>query len=265
MRVLSLALAFFAADIVVEAGVCNLRVRTATAQSVLTSSVESSATAVSTAVTETSVVSSESLTSATETVISASSIETLTSSITLAGITSTELVSTVTTEEASTTTTEQTPTTTTAAAGPVVTPGSIIGTGPVADLTLKGNVQRFIPLSFAPSDSTQTLIFSLVNNKFSVGNDNYLCMTYKDEGVLGPLVLCPFSNSTSSPLKCTRTSSGGLACTGPNGSCNASGSCKRPNNAALFYQFYVDDAQSGFFGPPGTFASFTALTLVLAQ
>jgi hypothetical protein len=146
-----------------------------------------------------------------------------------------------------------------------VTPGSIVGTGPVADLTLKGNGQRFIPLSFAPSDSTQTLIFSLVNNQLSVGNDNYLCMTYKDEGVLGPLVLCPFDNFSSAPLKCRQTSSGALSCTAPNGSCNASGSCKRPNNAALFYQFYVDDSQSGFFGPPGTFAGFTALTLILAQ
>jgi hypothetical protein len=198
-------------------------------------------------------------------VISASLIETLTSSITLAGTTSTEPVSTVTTEEASTTTTEQTPTTTTAAAGPVVTPGSIIGTGPVADLTLKGNGQRFIPLSFAPSDSTQTLIFSLVNNKLSVGNDNYLCMTYRDEGVLGPLVLCPFDNYTSAPLKCTRSSSGTLACTAPNGSCSANGSCKRPNNAALFYQFYVDNTQAGYFGPPGDFAGFTALGLILAE
>ncbi|CAJ0547463.1 Ff.00g042170.m01.CDS01 [Fusarium sp. VM40] len=234
MRVLSFALAFFAADIVVEAGVCK-PARTTTAQSVLTSSVESSATAVSTAVTETSVVSAESLTSATETVIPTSSIETLTSSITLAGTTTTELLSTATTEEASTTTTEQTATTTTADAGPVVTSGSIIGTGPFADLTLKGNGQRFTPLSFAPSDSTQTLIFSLVNNQLSAGNNNYLCLTYKDVGVLGPLVLCPFDNFSSAPLKCSQTSSGTLSCTAPNGSCNASGTCRRPNNAALFY------------------------------
>ncbi|KIL92298.1 hypothetical protein FAVG1_04707 [Fusarium avenaceum] len=240
MRVLSLALAFFAADIVVEAGVCK-PARTTTAQSVLTSSVESSVTAVSTAVTETSVVSAESLTSATETVISASSIETLTSSITLAGTTSTELVSTVTTAEASTTTTEETATTTTADAGPVVTPGSIVGTGPVAGLTLKGDGQRFTPLSFATSGSTQTLIFNLVNNQLSAGNNNYLCLNYKD------------------------TSSGTLSCTAPNGSCDGNGTCRRPNNAALFYQFYVDDAQAGYFGPPGTFDGFTALSLVLAQ
>ncbi|KAH6957298.1 hypothetical protein HG530_014707 [Fusarium avenaceum] len=264
MRVLSLALAFFAADIVVEAGVCK-PARTTTAQSVLTSSVESSVTAVSTAVTETSVVSAESLTSATETVISASSIETLTSSITLAGTTSTELVSTVTTAEASTTTTEETATTTTADAGPVVTPGSIVGTGPVAGLTLKGDGQRFTPLSFATSGSTQTLIFNLVNNQLSAGNDNYLCLNYKDVGVLGPLVLCPFDNFSSAPLKCSQNSSGTLSCTAPNGSCDGNGTCRRPNNAALFYQFYVDDAQAGYFGPPGTFDGFTALSLVLAQ
>ncbi|SPJ82319.1 uncharacterized protein FTOL_09724 [Fusarium torulosum] len=264
MRVLSLALAFFAADIVVEAGVCK-PARITSSQSVVTSSAESSATAVSTAVTETPVVSAESPTSTTETVISASATETLTSSITLAGTTSTELVSTAITEEASTTTTEETPTTTTAEAGPSMTPGSIVGTGPVADLTLQGDSTRFIPLSFAPSGSTQTLIFTLVNNKLYVGVNNYLCITNKAEGVLGPLVLCPFDTFTSTPLVCEREPSGTLACTAPATYCQDNGSCRRPNVATAFSQFYVDSSQSGFFGPPGDFAGFTALDLILAQ
>jgi hypothetical protein len=32
-------------------------------------------------------------------------------------------------------------------AGPSFTPGSIVGTGPVADLTLQGDGMRFTPLS----------------------------------------------------------------------------------------------------------------------
>jgi hypothetical protein len=221
-------------------------------------------------VTETSVVCAESLTSATETLSSDSTIETLTSSITVDGTTSTEQVSTTITEDAttaaaSTTTAEETPTTTTVEAGPQMTPGSVVGTGPVADLTLHGDGTRFAPLSFTPSASTQTLIFTLVNKKLSLGNNNYLCVTFKAEGVLGPLVLCPFDNFSSFPLDCERGPSGTLACTAPATYCLASGTCRRPNVATPFSQFYVDNGQSAFFGPPGTFDGFTALDLVLAQ
>ncbi|KAM0344805.1 hypothetical protein ACHAPU_007181 [Fusarium lateritium] len=236
MRVLSFALALFAAEMVAEAG------------SVLTSSVESSTGATST----------DYFTSATETASSDSSIETLVSSTALAETTSTEVVST-TTEEAATTTTQD--------AGPSFTPGSLIGTGPVPDLTLQGGGTRFIPLSFTPSDSTQTLIFSLVGGKLSTGiNNNYLCLTYKDTGILGPLVLCPIDNFSSAPLTCERTLSGKLSCTAPNGSCNGLGTCRRPNNAVAFSQFYVNSAGEGFFGPAtGTFDGFTTIDSILAE
>ncbi|KAI8713682.1 hypothetical protein NCS52_01213500 [Fusarium sp. LHS14.1] len=308
MRVLSFALALFAADMVVEAGVCKPK---GTTTSVLVSST-------ATVPTVTSGVSvTESLTSAIETVSSESSIETLTSSTTVEGTTSVELVSsgtteeastttakaastttteeastttteaasTTTTEEASTTTTEAASTTTTEAstttteeastttteaasttttAGPSYTPGSIVGTGPVADLTLQGsNSARFVPLSFASSGST--LIFTLVNNQLSAGNGNYLCMTYKDIDVPGPLVLCPFDNFSNAPLTCTRSSSGTLACTAKNGSCTSSGTCRRPNNAVPFSQFYVDGSQNGYFAASGNQSpGYTPLDLILA-
>ncbi|KAG7416186.1 hypothetical protein DER46DRAFT_265174 [Fusarium sp. MPI-SDFR-AT-0072] len=249
MRVLSFALALFAADMVVEAGVCK-PARTTTAA---TSIVEST-TATAPATSETSVI--ESLTSATET-LSTDSSEILTASTTEAA-TSTEAAST-TTEEASTTTT----------AGPSFTPGSLVGTGPVAGLTLHGTNSRFIPLSFSPSDSTQTLIFTLAaNGQLATGNNNnYLCLNYKPSGVLGPLVLCPFDNYTNAPLVCTRAASGTLSCTAPNGSCEANGSCRRPNNVAAFSQFYVDGSQNGYFGPSdGNFgADYTSIDVILAE
>ncbi|KAH7207132.1 hypothetical protein DER44DRAFT_363788 [Fusarium oxysporum] len=236
MRVLSFALALFAADMVVEAGVCK-PARTTTAA---TSIVEST-TATAPATSETSVI--ESLTSATETL----------------STDSTEILTASTTEEASTTTT----------AGPSYTPGSIVGTGPVAGLTLHGTDSRFIPLSFTPSDSTQTLIFTLAaNGQLTTGNNNnYLCLNYKPSGVLGPLVLCPFDNFSNAPLKCTRAASGTLSCTAPNGSCDASGTCRRPNNAVPFSQLYVDGSQNGYFGPSdGNFGSdYTAIDVILAE
>ncbi|EXL58520.1 hypothetical protein FOCG_02034 [Fusarium oxysporum f. sp. radicis-lycopersici 26381] len=244
MRVLSFALALFAADMVVEAGVCK-PARTTT---VATSIVESS-TATASAASETSF--TESLTSATET-LSTDSSEILTAS-------TTEAETTSTTEEASTTTT----------AGPSYTPGSLVGTGPVAGLTLHGTDSRFIPLSFTPSDSTQTLIFTLAaNGQLATGNNNnYLCLNYKPSGVLGPLVLCPFDDFTNAPLKCTRAASGTLSCTAPNGSCEASGTCRRSNNAAAFSQLYVDGSQNGYFGPSdGNFgADYTAIDVILAE
>ncbi|PCD43221.1 hypothetical protein AU210_002322 [Fusarium oxysporum f. sp. radicis-cucumerinum] len=250
MRVLSFALALFAADMVVEAGVC----KPAHTTTVATSIVESS-TATASAASETSF--TESLTSATET-LSTDSSEILTASTTEAETTSTEAVST-TTEEASTTTT----------AGPSYTPGSLVGTGPVAGLTLHGTDSRFIPLSFTPSDSTQTLIFTLAaNGQLATGNNNnYLCLNYKPSGVLGPLVLCPFDDFTNAPLKCTRAASGTLSCTAPNGSCEASGTCRRSNNAAAFSQLYVDGSQNGYFGPSdGNFgADYTAIDVILAE
>ncbi|KAF5638475.1 uncharacterized protein FTJAE_5271 [Fusarium tjaetaba] len=256
MRVLSFALALFAADMVVEAGVCK-PARTTTAA---TSVVESSTTTAS-ATSETSVI--ESLTSATET-LSTDSSEILTTSTTEAETTSTEVVSTTTTEAASTTTEEASTTTT---AGPSFTPGSLVGTGPAAGLTLQGTDSRFIPLSF--SDSTQTLIFTLAaNGQLATGtNNNYLCLNYKPSGVLGPLVLCPFDNFQNAPLTCTRAASGTLSCTAPNGSCEASGTCRRPNNAAAFSQFYVDGSQNGYFGPANSNfgAGYSAIDVTLAE
>ncbi|KAF5580405.1 hypothetical protein FPANT_9361 [Fusarium pseudoanthophilum] len=250
MRVLSFALALFAADMVVEAGVCK-PARTTTAAT--STSVLESSTATSSATSETSVI--ESLTSATET-LSTDSSEILTTTTTEAETTSTEAVST-TTEEASTTTT----------AGPSFTPGSLVGTGPAAGLTLQGTDSRFIPLSF--SDSTQTLIFTLAaNGQLATGtNNNYLCLNYKPSGVPGPLVLCPFDNFQNAPLTCTRAASGTLSCTAPNGSCQASGSCSRPNNGAAFSQFYVDGSQNGYFGPANSNfgAGYSAIDVILAQ
>ncbi|CVK94214.1 uncharacterized protein FMAN_03408 [Fusarium mangiferae] len=285
MRVLSFALALFAADMVVEAGVCK-PARTTTAA---TSIAEST-----TATSETSVL--ESLTSATET-LSTDSSETLTASTTEAETTSTEAVPTTTTEvtvtteasttEAASTTTDEVPTTTaeatttteaattteeastTTTAGPSYTPGSIVGTGPAADLTLHGTDTRFVALSFTPSDSTQTLIFTLAaNGQLATGtNNNYLCLNYKPSGVLGPLVLCPFDNFQNAPLKCTRAASGTLSCTAPNGSCTSTGSCARPNSGIPFSQFYVDGSQNGYFGDAsGDFGSgYTAIDVILAE
>ncbi|KAI1062750.1 hypothetical protein LB506_006314 [Fusarium annulatum] len=254
MRVLSFALALFAADMVVEAGVCK-PARTTTAA---TSIAEST-----TATSETSVV--ESLTSATET-LSTDSSETLTASTTEAETTSTEAVPTTTTEAASTSTEEASTTTT---AGPSYTPGSIVGTGPAAGLTLHGTDTRFVALSFTPSDSTQTLIFTLAaNGQLATGtNNNYLCLNYKPSGVLGPLVLCPFDNFQNAPLKCTRAASGTLSCTAPNGSCTSTGSCTRPNSGIPFSQFYVDGSQNGYFGDAnGNFGSgYTAIDVILAE
>ncbi|EXK32811.1 hypothetical protein FOXG_05799 [Fusarium oxysporum f. sp. lycopersici 4287] len=258
MRVLTFALALFAADMVVEAGVCKPALTTTAASSIVESS-----TATASATSETSF--TESLTSATET-LSTDSSEILTASTTEAETTSTEAVPTTTTEAVSTTTEEASTTTT---AGPSYTPGSLVGTGPIADLTLHGTDSRFIPLSFTPSDSTQTLIFTLAaNGQLATGNNNnYLCLNYKPSGVLGPLVLCPFDNFINAPLKCTRAASGTLSCTAPNGSCEASGTCGRPNNAAAFSQFYVDGSQNGYFGPSdGNFGTdYTAIDVILAE
>ncbi|KAL4731813.1 hypothetical protein ACLX1H_000805 [Fusarium chlamydosporum] len=267
MRVLSVALAILAADIAVEAGVCKPD-HTSASQSFTISSVESSTSTAPTTSTETSGVSStESLTSSTDT-ISTESLETLTSSTTLTGTTSIEPFTTTSTEELSTTTTtEEFSTTTTSDAGPSATPGSIIGSGPVADLPLQGDGSRFIPLSFATSGSTQTLIFTLVANGqlYAGSNNNYLCVNYKDEGVLSPLVICPFDNFQNAPVSCQRSSSGTLSCTAPNGSCNTAGTCRRAINAVPFSQFYVDASQNGYFGPAsGSFTGFTAIDPVLA-
>ncbi|KAF4501489.1 hypothetical protein FAGAP_2282 [Fusarium agapanthi] len=186
-------------------------------------------------------------------------IESLTSATETLSIDSSEILTTTTTEAASTTTT----------AGPSLTPGSIVGTGPVAGLTLKGTDSRFIPLSFATSDSTQTLILTLAaNGQLATGtNNNYLCLNYKPSGVLGPLVLCPFDNFQNAPLKCTRAASGTLSCTAPNGSCDASGTCRRPNNSASFSQFYVDSSQNGYFGPANSNfgAGYSAIDVILAD
>ncbi|KAG5747857.1 hypothetical protein H9Q69_009577 [Fusarium xylarioides] len=251
MRVLSFALALFAADMVVEAGVCKPARTTTAATSVVDSS---TATASATSVVET-------LTSATETLSTDSS--KISTSTTEVETTSTEAVSTTT--EAASTTTEEASTTTTA--GPSFTPGSLVGTGPAAGLTLQGTDSRFIPLSF--SDSTQTLIFTLAaNGQLATGtNNNYLCLNYKPSGVLGPLVLCPFDNFQNAPLTCTRAASGTLSCTAPNGSCEASGTCRRPNNAAAFSQFYVDGSQNGYFGPANSNfgASYSAIDVILAE
>ncbi|KAF4948982.1 hypothetical protein FGADI_9267 [Fusarium gaditjirri] len=263
MLVLSFALALFATGVVVEAGVCK-PARTTTAA---TSIVEST-TATAPATSETTVI--ESLTSATET-LSTDASEISTASTTEAETTSTEAVPTITTEapttEAASTTTGEASTTTTA--GPSYTPGSIVGTGPVADLTLHGTDSRFIPLSFTPSDSTQTLIFTLAaNGQLATGNNNnYLCLSYKPSGVLGPLVLCPFDNFQNAPLKCTRAASGTLSCTAPNGSCTSPGTCTRHNSGIPFSQFYVDGSQNGYFGDAsGNFGSgYTAIDLILAE
>ncbi|RBR24489.1 uncharacterized protein FIESC28_02685 [Fusarium coffeatum] len=240
MRVSSFTVAFFMADVVVEAGVCKpaRNVESSTALPATSTELLSTVT-----IEETSIA-----TTATE------------ADVTTAGEASTttiEEASTIT-EEASTTTTE---------AGSSATPGSIVSTGPVAGQTMKGDGSRFVPLSFASSDSTQTLVFSLLSNgQLSTGgNNNYLCMSYRDVGVLGPLVLCPFDNFTNAPLKCSRASSGTLSCTAPNGSCTTAGTCQRPNNAALFFQFYVDNIGTGYFGPAGDFAGFTALDLTLTE
>ncbi|KAF5686880.1 hypothetical protein FDENT_5607 [Fusarium denticulatum] len=257
MRVLSFALALFAADMVVEAGVCKPARTTTAATSVIESS-----TATASATSETSII--ESLTSATES-LSTDSSEILTTSTTEAETTSTEVVSTTT--EAASTTTEEASTTTTA--GPSFTPGSLVGTGPAAGLTLQGTNSRFIPLSFATSGSTQTLIFTLAaNGQLATGtNNNYLCLNYKPSGVLGPLVLCPFDNFQNAPLTCTRAASGTLSCTAPNGSCNASGACTRPNSGDAFSQFYVDGSQNGYFGPADSNfgAGYSAIDLILAD
>ncbi|RFN54309.1 hypothetical protein FIE12Z_1435 [Fusarium flagelliforme] len=271
MRVSSFAVAFLMADAVVEAGVCK-PARTTTAESLVTSSVQSSTSLLATSTESVEVSLTESLVSATETT-SSELIETLTSSTALAETTSTGFLSTVTTEETSiATTTEETSTTTEEAsttiteAGPSATPGSIVGTGPVADQTLRGDDSRFVPLSFTPSDSTQTLIFSLLPNaQLSTGsNGNYLCLHYRDVGALSPLVVCPFDNFQNAPLTCTRASTGALSCSATNGSCDSAGSCRRPNNGARFSQFYVDSTGAGYFGPAGDFAGFTALDLILA-
>ncbi|KAF5717680.1 hypothetical protein FMUND_5626 [Fusarium mundagurra] len=231
-----------------------------------TSVVESS-TATASATSKTSAI--ESLTSATET-LSTDSSKILTTTTTEAETTSTEAVSTTTTRaatttEAASTTTEGASTTTTA--GPSFTPGSLVGTGPAAGLTLQGTDSRFIPLSF--SASTQTLIFTLAaNGQLATGtNNNYLCLNYKPSGVLGPLVLCPFDNFQNAPLTCTRAASGTLSCTAPNGSCNPSGTCRRPNNAASFSQFYVDGSQNGYFGPANSNfgADYSAIDVILAE
>ncbi|KAI1070413.1 hypothetical protein LB507_010396 [Fusarium sp. FIESC RH6] len=279
MRVSSFAVAFFMADVVVEAGVCK-PARTTTAESLVTSSVESSTALPATSTESVEISLTESLVSTTETA-SSEVIETVISSTALVETTSTELLSTVATAETSiattttdadvtttgeaSTTTEEASTTTTEA-GPSATPGSIVGTGPVAGQTVKGNGSRFVPLSFASSDSTQTLIFSLVSNgQLSTGNNNnYLCLNYKDAGALGPLVLCPFDNFQNAPLTCTRASTGALSCSAPNGSCTQAGTCRRPNNGTPFSQFYVDSSGAGYFGPAGDFAGFTALDLTLA-
>ncbi|PNP86000.1 hypothetical protein FNYG_01056 [Fusarium nygamai] len=254
MRVLSFALALFAADMAVEAGIAFGTTTAAT-------SVVESSTATSSATSETSAI--ESLTSATET-LSTDSSEILTTSTTEAETTSPEAVSTTTTEAASTTTEEASTTTT---AGPSFTPGSLVGTGPVAGLTLQGTDSRFIPLSF--SDSTQTLIFTLAaNGQLATGtNNNYLCLNYKPSGVLGPLALCPFDNFQNAPLTCTRAAGGTLSCTAPNGSCDPSGTCRRPNNEPAFSQFYVDGSQNGYFGPANSNfgAGYSAIDVILAE
>ncbi|KAM0491399.1 hypothetical protein ACHAP8_010666 [Fusarium lateritium] len=252
MRVLLFATGLFVANVVVEAGVCK-PARTTASHSDAVSSIESAATSASATLTETFGLST------TETA-SPESTETSAPGTTLA-TTTTDILSTSVTEAPSTTTTEEASTTVSSSTGPVATPGSIVGTGPVAGITLQGVDSRFVPLSFGP----QTLIFNLVNGKLATGNNNnYLCLTYKDTGVLGPLVLCPFDNFSNAPLACQRSSDGTLACTAPNGSCTSTGTCRRPNNAVSFSQFYVNGDQEGFFGPTtGDFPGYTAISPLL--
>nr|ACZ63271.1 hypothetical protein FCERE_0002 [Fusarium cerealis] len=259
MRLLLLATGLFAANVVVEAGVCK-PAHTTASHSDAVSSIESSATSASATVIETASLSMTETTSAEPT-------ETTAPGTTLATTTSAEVLSTSVTEAPTTTTTEEASTTVSSSTAPYFTPGSVVGSGPVAGLTLQGDGQRFIPLSFQQSGSTQTLIFSVVNGKLATGtNNNYLCLTYKDQGVLGPLTLCPFDNFENAPLSCQQSSDGTLACSAAGGYCNAARTCTRPNNAGRFSQFYVNDAQEGFFGPAsGDFAGYTALNLVLAQ
>ncbi|KAF5980427.1 hypothetical protein FBULB1_5202, partial [Fusarium bulbicola] len=119
-------------------------------------------------------------------------------------------------------------------------------------------------------DSTQTLIFTVAaNGQLATGNNSsYLCLSYRASGVLGPLVLCPFDNFENAPLKCTRAASGTLSCTAPNGSCNQSGSCTRPNNGVAFSQFYVNGSQNGYFGfGPADFngAGYSAINMILPE
>ncbi|QPC74561.1 hypothetical protein HYE68_005313 [Fusarium pseudograminearum] len=259
MRVLLFATGLFAANVVVEAGVCKPAHTTAPLSDAV-SIIESSATSASATVIETASLSTTETTSAEAT-------ETTAPSTTLVTTTSVEIISTLVTQAPTTTTTEEASTTVSSSTAPYFTPGSVVGSGPVAGLTLQGDGQRFIPLSFQQSGSAQTLIFNIVNGKLSTGiNNNYLCLNYKDQGVLGPLVLCPFDNFENAPLSCQQSSDGTLACTAPNGSCNSSGTCRRPNAGVPFSQFYVNDAQEGFFGPAsGDFAGYTALNLVLAK
>ncbi|KAG8674055.1 hypothetical protein FPOAC2_00029 [Fusarium poae] len=254
MRVLLFAVGLFAANVVVEAGVCK-PAHTTASHSDAVLSIESSATSASTTLTETLGLST------TETV-SLESTETSASGSTLA-TTTTEILSTSVTEAPSATTTAEASTTVSSSTGPVATPGSIVGTGPVAGITLQGDDTRFVALSFGP----QTLIFNLVNGKLATGsNNNYLCLSYRDTDVLGPLVLCPFDNFTNAPLNCQQSTDGTLACTAPNGSCTSTGTCRRPNNGAPYSQFYVNDAQEGFFGPAsGDFTGYTAINPVLVN
>ncbi|KAG8355221.1 hypothetical protein FVEN_g6684 [Fusarium venenatum] len=259
MRVLLFATGLSAAIVVVQAGVCK-PAYTTTSHSDAVSTIESSATSASATLTETLGLST------TETV-SLESTETSAPGTTLA-TTTTEVLPTSVTEEPTTTTTEGVSATISSSTAPSATPGSIVGTGPVAGLALQGDSTRFIPLSFEQSGSTQTLIFTLLPNGqlFTGSNNNYLCLNYKDVGVLSPLVICPFDNFSSAPLTCLPSSDDTLACSAPNGSCDSSGTCRRPNSGTRFSQFYVNDAQKGFFGPAsGDFAGYTAINPVLAR
>ncbi|KAK6721219.1 hypothetical protein SNK04_000114 [Fusarium graminearum] len=208
MRVLLYATALFAANVVVEAGSSRLTTihpNTTASHSDAVSSIESTATSASVTVVETVSLSTTETTSAETT-------ETTAPGTTLATTTSAEVLSTSVTEAPTTTTTGETSTTISSSTAPYFTPGSIVGTGPVAGLTLQGDGQRFIPLSFQQSGTTQTLIFSLANGKLATGtNKNSLCLAYKDQGVLAPLVLCPFDDFENAPLSCQQSSDGTLA------------------------------------------------------
>ncbi|KAM6534387.1 hypothetical protein FALCPG4_004028 [Fusarium falciforme] len=250
MRVLSFALGLLTADLVLGA-VCRPKGTTAS-QSVTTSTVESSTATVST------ISTTASLTSASETTTSSSETESsfarLTSSTTLPETTSTTAAAS-----------------TTSSAAPSETPGSIIGSGPVAGLTIQGTGARFSSTSFSASSSGRNLIFNLVNNRLQESAGDYLCVSYRQPGSPMPLALCPFDNFTFAPLTCQQRPDGVLSCTSPVGYCehkvmadgpdnpNDLNFCRR-SNSGTWTQFYINNNQDVYFGDAsGTFAGYTAI------
>ncbi|KAM0426594.1 hypothetical protein ACHAPT_008288 [Fusarium lateritium] len=257
MRVLSLALALFTADVAVGAALCRPASTRTASQSVSNSAIESStATVPTTSATASDTSATETVTSASETATSESSFTTLTSSTTLAGTTSTTAAAS-----------------TTSFAAPSETPGSVVGSGPVANLPLKGTGDRYSPLSFATSSSSaRTLIFSLSGGRLQESNGNYLCVSYRPQGSPPPLVLCPYDDGyNTAPLTCQQRPDGAVSCTSPIGYCdhevveggeddpNDLNSCVR-YNTGKWTQFYTNDGQDASFGDVnGNFGSYTAI------